>query len=99
MVSGAICVYIFINGRKPNRPIIDWKESNNLNIGYKIINTIRIVERTNDIIIYFNGVETDSFRKDNRINGKKIGAYIGIGSVDNELFPQFPVDVQYIPRN
>jgi hypothetical protein len=89
----------FINGRKTDRPMIDWKTSENLNAGYNVVNTIKIVEQSGNYIIYFNGIETDSFRGNNRIRGKMIGVYIGIGSIENELFPQFPVDVQYMPKN
>jgi hypothetical protein len=69
-----------------------------LKAGYNVINTIRIVETSENFIIYFNEIEIDSFEKLKKITGKNIGIYVGIGSVDEELFPQVPVDVEYMQK-
>ena len=71
-----------------------WAKSDKLNIGYDIINKIRVTRSGDDYTIYFNGEYVNKFT-DNRITGDKIGYFVEVGPYPYEVFPYSPVDVRF----
>jgi hypothetical protein len=74
----------------------NWPGSPHLKSGYNQDNTLRVKKTGNTFTVYFNGQVERQFTDSDPIEGNgRIGFYAGIGSEENENFPNQPVDVRF----
>jgi hypothetical protein len=76
--------------------VISSNVSDALNVGYDTINHIKVAydDATSVFTIYFNGILETSFN-DTSFSSGYSGFYAMIGQVDQENFPDEPVDVRF----
>jgi hypothetical protein len=91
--TGYYLVYKRLNGSWYT--IRDWTFSNYLNIGYNVINNLKVTyDGSNTFTIYLNGSVVYSFT-DISFNEGNAGYLVSIADEDCENFPDEPVDVRY----
>jgi len=71
-----------------------WVYSNNLKKNYNKMNSIKITKTESLYEIYFNGKKEMQF-SDKDYFGDKYGFFASIGEIDEENFPNKPVDIRF----
>ena len=74
--------------------IKDWTESDELNTGYNVINTIKVTRAGTTYTVYLNGAEVHEFT-DAPVIGNRVGYIAYVGLREHESFPNTPVDVRF----
>ena len=76
--------------------IKNWSRSERLNIGYNVINTLKAVRNKKTITIFINGSQVFQFKETGgKLDGNRIGYFVGIGDESKESFPNVPVNVRF----
>ena len=91
--TGYYTVWKLVNGNWSM--IIDWTFSSYLNIGYNVINNLKVMyDGSNTFTIYLNGTNVDNFT-DSSLSGGYVGYIVFIADESCEKFPDEPVDVRF----
>jgi hypothetical protein len=74
--------------------MLDWANSTKINSGYNKENTLKVTKSGSSYSIYINGEQVNQFT-DSASFGNKIGLFASTGSVEQEDFPNTPVDIRF----
>jgi hypothetical protein len=92
--DGAYNIAKRVAGMWAENPITPWTPSEAIVTGEGEMNTLKVVKSGNSFTASINGQQVATFA-DSDVIGTKIGAFAGVGKVDEESFPNIPVDVRF----
>ena len=78
--------------------IKDWAISEKINTGFNAANTLKAIKDKTTFTVFINGSQVFQF-KDSTIKGDRLAYWVEIGSENNELFPNTPVDIRFRQKN